>query len=131
MTNERRALGVNELDVLLNPLSDGATDARDRALILVGFVGGLRRSELVAIDIDDLTKTDRGYKLLVRTSKTDQEGRGRTVILPYSINEALCPVRALDAWVQLAEIEEGAVFRRVRRGDTVTDARLTLSLIHI
>ena len=91
MTNERRALGVNELDVLLNPLGDGAADTRDRALILVGFVGGLRRSELVAIDFGDLTKTDRGYKLLVRTSKTDQEGRGRTVIPPTPSTRRYAP----------------------------------------
>lgn len=87
--------------------------ARDRALLLVGFAGAFRRSELVALNIDDLTFTAEGLAVLLRRSKTDQEGRGRTVGIPYGSSAETCPVRAAKAWLEFAGFAEGPLFRSV------------------
>jgi hypothetical protein len=81
-------------------------------------VGGLRRSELVALDVRDLHPREHGLAATIRRGKTDQEGHGRTIALPYPADPHLCPVIALRRWLDTAEIERGAVFRRMRRGTT-------------
>jgi site-specific recombinase XerD len=86
---------------------------RDRALLLVGFAGAFRRSELVALNVEDVTFTEDGLKIHIRKSKTDQEGAGQFIGIAHGT--ALCPVRALKAWLSAATITEGAIFRRVRR----------------
>jgi site-specific recombinase XerD len=75
-----------------------AADVRDRALLLIGFAGALRRSELVALDVEDVTEDDHGLRLRLRRSKTDQEGASRIVGVPYGSHPATCPVRAWRAW---------------------------------
>lgn len=98
--------------------------ARDRALLLVGFAGAFRRSELVAIRCEDITVFHEGIEIFLQRSKTDQQGAGRTVFIPRSIG-VRCPVAALDHWKALAGIESGYVFRRVTRHDTVGKTALT------
>jgi site-specific recombinase XerD len=73
-------------------------DVRDRALLLLGFAGALRRSELVALDVEDVTEDDHGLRLRLRRSKTDQEGASHLVGVPYGSDPATCPVRAWRAW---------------------------------
>jgi integrase len=82
-------------------------------LVLVGFAGAFRRSELARISVSDLSFTPDGVVIDLRVSKTDQEGAGRKVGIPFGKN--LCPVRALRAWLTAAKITEGPVFRRVDR----------------
>ena len=89
--------------------------ARDRALLLVGFSGAFRRSELVALEVADLAFTSEGLTVTLRKSKTDQESQGRKIGLPYQSTSATCPVRATQTWLELAGISEGAVFRSVNR----------------
>ena len=72
---------------------------RDRAVLLVGFGAALRRSELIALDLDDITIPQAGLTILVRRSKTDQEGQGREIGIPRSRKSATCPVAALEAWL--------------------------------
>jgi site-specific recombinase XerD len=96
---------------------------RDRALLLIGFAGALRRSELVALDLDDVVRVGEGALLRIRKSKTDQEGRGAEVPIPHG--SKLRPLEALDLWTTAAGITEGALFRRVRKGDRLTSERLT------
>jgi integrase len=91
---------------------------RDKALLLIGFAGAFRRSELVGICIEHLNFADAGVEVLLPRSKTDQEGLGRTVFIPYARGER-CPVKALQSWLDLAGIESGAVFRRVTRHDHI------------
>lgn len=79
---------------------------RDRALLLVGFVGAFRRSELVALHVDDVAEERQGLVITVRHSKTDQDGVGQLRAIPYSAGDA-CPVRALRAWLEAAAITEG------------------------
>ncbi len=85
---------------------------RDRALLLVGFAGALRRAELAAIRLEHLEARERGLSLILPHSKGERGGRAVSVAIPYG-STALCPVRALRAWQQAAGITEGALFRRV------------------
>jgi integrase len=93
--------------------------ARDKAILLLGFAGAFRRSELVALRMEDITPHAHGIELLIRRSKTDQEGEGRTVFVPLAKSEERCPVKALDRWLELAGIGEGPLFRPVNRHDRV------------
>jgi integrase len=96
---------------LLVPIPGDLRGLRDRALLLVGFAGALRRSELAAIRLDHLEKTDRGIRLTLPHSKGAQDS-AVTVPLPYGDTE-LCPVHALEAWLQAAGLTAGPVFRRI------------------
>jgi len=89
---------------------DGLKAIRDRALLLLGFAGAFRRSELVALDVDDLDETDAGLRVIIRRSKTDQEGQGATIAT------VACPVAAVKVWLEAAKISTGPVFRHVRKG---------------
>jgi len=89
---------------------------RDRALVLVGFGGAFRRSELVALDVADLTvDPTRGVLVRVQRSKTDQLGAGADVAIPFGSHADVCPVRAIEAWRAASGVEEGALFRSVDR----------------
>jgi integrase len=107
-----RPVMTDDLRRIVAAVPDDLTGARDRAILLVGFAGALRRSELVALTVSDLEFTDAGLVLSIRRSKTDQEGAGRQVGLPYGSN-GTCPVIALQAWLQAAGITTGPIFRRV------------------
>ena len=95
----------------LAPIPNDLRGVRDRALLLVGFAGALRRSELAGITCADLQRTDRGYELSLPRSKGSQTA-AVLVPLPYGRTE-LCPVRALSSWIQAAAINDGPVFRRI------------------
>ena len=88
---------------------------RDRALVLVGFAGAFRRSELAAIDLTHLSFTEDGLVIDLRRSKTDQEAAGRKVGIPIGKKDATCPVRALRQWLANSGIIDGPVFRGVNR----------------
>jgi site-specific recombinase XerD len=98
---------------------------RDRALLLVGFAGFLRRSELVALDVDDLVEVPEGLEVLVRRSQTDQQGEGAVLAIPYGQHAATCPVRAWRAWLAAAGISDGPAFRAVDRHGNVGTGRLS------
>ncbi len=99
--------------------------SRDRALLLVDFAGCFRRSELVALDVSNVTHQKDGLVVTLQRSKTDQEARGDARGIPYGANPETCPVRALDAWLQMAGITDGPIFRAVTRYGTVRPERLT------
>jgi site-specific recombinase XerD len=90
---------------------------RDRALLLIGFAGAFRRSELVALDLNDLEESELGYKVTIRHSKTDQEGVGQTIAIVRG--SVACPVAALKAWLAAAGTTAGPIFRSVRKGGAV------------
>jgi integrase len=102
----------------------GALGARDAALLLLGFFGGFRRSELTALNLTDLTVRSRGISVLIRKSKTDQEGLGRTVSIPR-LRSALCPVSAVQRWLKLRNASEGPLFTSLTPKQHVTDKRLS------
>lgn len=123
---QQRVAPATREDVLamVAGLGDGLKDTRDRALLLVGFAGAFRRSELVAIDVGDVDWRPQGIVLTVRRSKTDQAGRGRQVAIPHARGGA-CPVSALRGWLAAAGIRDGPVFRAVDRHGRVSDRRLS------
>jgi integrase len=121
----KRPLVTTDVRALLAALGRRPIDVRDRALVLVGFAGAFRRSELVALDVEDVEFNSDGVVAVVRRSKTDPEGQGRRVGIPYGSAPATCPVRALKAWCDLLGCTEGPLFRAVHRNGTIAAARLT------
>jgi len=103
------------------PRADGnLSTLRDRALLLLGFAGAFRRSELVALDFADVEEVAEGLRVTIRRGKTDQDGRGAVIAIVRG--EIACPVAALREWLQAAEITNGALFRPIRRGGHVQGA---------
>lgn len=98
---------------------------RDRALLLFGFAGAFRRSELVAVNTWNLEEREEGLKVTIEKSKTDQEAKGQVIAIVRQPESPYCPVQALQDWITVAEIERGALFRRMFRGDKVGEARLS------
>ena len=100
---------------------------RDRALLSIGFFAALRRSELVAIDVEHVTVTADGLVLRLPRRKTDQTGEGTEIGLPVKDDPAICPVKAFRDYVEAAGITEGAVFRSISKGDRLLAHRLVTS----
>lgn len=114
----KAALAVEALRAMVTPLArDGATltEKRDRALLLVGFAGALRRSELVALTYLDVANVDEGIVLSVSRSKTDQTAEGREVGIARGEHVETCPVRALATWLDASGIRRGPLFRAIDR----------------
>ena len=95
---------------------------RDKALLLMGFAGAFRRSELVALNVADVAVEDAGMKVTIRKSKTDQEGAGQTV--PIFRGEVFCPVQAMQEYLEAAGITEGPIFRPINKAGKVGSAAL-------
>jgi site-specific recombinase XerD len=110
-TEAKVALSTDQLREMVSALPQSPRGQRDRALLLVGFAGGFRRSELAALDLASITDTADGLRVLIRRSKTDQEGEGRTIGIPYGSDPRTCPVRAYRAWIRASGINTGPVFR--------------------
>lgn len=127
---QKAPLLVDDLRDVVGALPDTLVGLRDRALLLVGFAGAFRRSELVALEVHDLEWTADGVKVTLRRSKTDQEGEGRSVGIPHGSAEA-CPATALRAWLVASEITDGLVFRGVSRHDHVGAALAGRSVARI
>lgn len=133
-TRQRQARAIIKDDLLemmvMVDQRQSVRAARDKALLLVGFAGAFRRSELVGICIEDITEHSNGLEVLLRHSKTDQEMAGRTVFIPYA-NGKCCPVKALQAWLALTGICSGPVFRAVNRHDQVSERALTAQSVSL
>jgi integrase len=108
---------------LLGTCTDGMTGTRDRALLAFGFASAMRRSELVALRVEDLTEQPDGLRVYIAKSKTDQTGEGQTIVIPRGAK--IRPVEALQTWLQAAGISEGPIFRRVHRYGAVRADGLT------
>jgi site-specific recombinase XerD len=110
----KKPLLINELKVLINAIHESNEKdnrkIRDKALVLIGFSGGFRRSELVDIEYEDLEFVSEGVKVFVKRSKTDQSGEGMTKAIPYFDNEKFCPVSSLKSWIEILDLKKGKIF---------------------
>jgi integrase len=126
---QRQARPVLLEEVLaMLPHMSGTRGLRDRALILIGFAGAFRRSELVALQFEDLKFVRQGLTLSIRSSKTDQYAAGRKIAIPYARSEA-CPVRALILWLDHAAIRSGPVFRPINKGSAIGTSALSAQAV--
>jgi hypothetical protein len=98
---------------------------RDRALILLGFAGAFRRSELVGLDIEDCAFGKDGLTVTLRRSKTDQTGEGRRIGIPYGSNPETCHVRNLQDWTEQGAITGGPLCWSINRHGKVQEGRLS------
>jgi site-specific recombinase XerD len=123
----KKAAAVDEQIKKMVDTCDTATyqGQRDRALLLLGFAGALRRSELVALDVAHLKVSDDGFVVTIAKSKTDREAQGQTIAIPRVPDSPYCPVQAVLDWMATAGIEQDALFRRVTKGNRLTADRLT------
>ncbi|MCP4598968.1 MAG: site-specific integrase [Proteobacteria bacterium] len=122
---QKTPVNLEHLLTMLIVLPDRLIGVRDKAILLLGFAGGFRRSELVGLNMEDLRFERRGVAVTLRRSKTDQEGQGRRVGIPVGRAPVTCPVDALREWIHKGDIVSGPVFRPIDKGGKVIDARLT------
>ena len=110
----KKPLLINDLKVLIKAIDHSnekdIRKIRDRALLLIGFSGGFRRSELVDIEYEDVEFVREGVKIFVKRSKTDQSGEGLIKAIPYFDNENFCPVKSLNKWFVKAQLMGGKIF---------------------
>ena len=109
----KKPLLINDLKSIVNVIDKDKNEkrkAKNRALILIGFAGGFRRSELVAILYEDIDFVSEGVKIFVKRSKTDQSGEGMTKGIPYFSNQKYCPVISLKNWLEKSEVKSGKIF---------------------
>jgi integrase len=114
-TRQRQATPLlpKSLRAISAGLPDKLAASRDRALLLIGFAGAFRRSELVALKIEDVTFVDNGLEIWLRRSKTDQDAKGQKKGIPFGSDPATCPVRALRAWLAESHLKMGSIFRPI------------------
>jgi integrase len=135
MKGLRRTLGTapvqkapaltEEIRAMVEVADPGIIGARDRALLLLGFAGAFRRSELVGFDVEDCNFGRDGLTVNLRRSKTDQTGEGRKIGVPFGSCPTTCPVRVPQDWLELAAITTGPLFRSINRHRQVQPGRLS------
>ena len=109
----KKPILIKDLKLIINAIDKDKNEKnrfKNRALILIGFAGGFRRSELVAILYEDVDFVSEGVKIFVKRSKTDQSGEGMTKGIPYFSNSNYCPVISLKNWIEKSEIKSGKIF---------------------
>ena len=125
----KKPILINHLKSIINVINEQKIEDikkfRDKSIILVGFGGGFRRTELISIDHEDLEFVPEGLKITIKRSKTDQFGQGTMKGLPYSSNKTYCPAANMRKWLEISGIKSGPIFRRFSKGSTLTNYRLT------
>ena len=125
----KKPILINHLKEIINVINEQKigeiVKLRNKTLILVGFGGGFRRTELISIDYEDLEFVNEGVKIALKRSKTDQFGEGMLKGLPYFSTETYCPVTNLKNWLKISKIKTGPIFRRFAKGSALTEHRLT------
>ena len=111
----KKPLLINDLKLIIKAIDENQKNdlkrLRDRALILIGFSGGFRRSELVNLDYEDIEFVEEGIKIFIKRSKTDQSGEGNLKAIPYFQNQDYCPVLTLKEWIDKSKNKSGKIFK--------------------
>ena len=125
----KKPILISHLKQIINVIDEQKIEKikklRNRTLILIGFAGGFRRTELISIDYEDLEFVNEGVKIELRRSKTDQFGEGLTKGIPHFENYLYCPVKNLKNWLNISKIKKGPIFVRFSKGVNLTNLRLT------
>lgn len=119
-----------DLFAILDRMGNKSKDIRDKALLLIGFAGAFRRSELVALDVADIEHVRQGMIITLRRSKTDQAGAGRKIGIPLG-RTRWCPVAHLTNWLDHAGLGEGPIFQPINRNKRVSNQRLSGEAVSI
>ena len=122
---QKAAALTDDIRAMVAVTDSGLIGTRDRAMILLGFAGAFRRSELVGLDIEHCNFGKDGLTIMLRRSKTDQDGVGRKIGIPYGSNPDTCPVRVLQSWLEQAGITTGPLFRSITRHGRLRHGRLS------
>lgn len=121
---QKTAALTDDIRSMVEATHRGLIGIRDRALILLGFAGAFRRSELVRLDVEDCAFGKDGLTVTLRRSKIDQTGESRKIGIPYGSNPETCPVRSLQGWIEQASIKAGPLFRSLNRHGQLQAMRL-------
>ena len=124
---KKDAVKAEHISIMVTDLRNSTRliDLRDRALLLLGFSGAFRRSELVGIDVEHITYDGEGISINIPYSKTDQIGAGQHIEIPRRPNAINCPITALNDWLTVSGITNGAIFRPINRHGAISNERLT------
>lgn len=125
----KKAVTLNIMREMVVALPPTLSGTRDRAVLLLGFGGMFRRSELVEIMVEDISLTDEHLSVLIRHSKTDQKGKGLVKHFQMINERAICPVRALHDWLSESGIESGPLFRAIDRYGHVRDKPMSTEAV--
>lgn len=120
---------IEDVREIMERIPDTLTGVRDRAILLLGFAGAMRRRELVSLDIEDLALAPEGIVISINQSKTDQIRKGRKIGIPHGAHEATCPVRAVLYWLEHSKLCEGPLFRGITKHGAVRSSRLTDQIV--
>jgi integrase len=112
---QKAAALIDDIRAMVGATDAGIIGVRDRGILVLGFAGAFRRSELIGLHVSDCAFSRDGLTITLRRSKTDQEGQGRKVGIPYGSNPTTCPVRAVQDWIGQAGISDGLLFRTIHR----------------
>lgn len=120
---------TDDLKRIMDSIPDTLSGIRDRAILLLGFAGAMRRRDLVSLDIQDLALALQGLVVSIKRGKTDQTGKGRKIGIPYGKYEATCPVKAILRWLKESKLSEGPLFRGITKHGAVRTTRLTDQIV--
>ena len=123
--NQKAPALASDIREMAGAVDDSITGLRDRALILIGFAGAFRRSEVGRLDASEVQFVREGVVIRLWRSKADQEGERKPVAIPFGGSPETCPVRALRQWMDAADIEDGPVFRRIWKSGRLGDKALS------
>jgi len=127
----KKALVLSELRNVLASTPNDLMGCRDRAILLLGFAGALRRSELVGLEVHDLSFEDEGIVMCIKRSKSDQEGQGVHLGVPYGSHRLTCPIRSCREWLEMAQIDQGPLFRPLGRAMYPEDRPLSGQTVNL